>query len=252
MMVRNARRMALLLAVLIGALQPGNVLSKAPQHLLEKELQLRQQLSSVDGSGKGAEDRFQALFELANTLQQLDYHSPDGGTRVPEAVRLYGQALMVSPNDMASMYVQGALGGLMLSAGRLDASLEALEAALKLGKRLGLEKSRVFLGTTFNKVKALQQMPGREAEAEALIQQLVGESRGVAPDTYTKSLASLRSHSDSQVEEMREAADFLPPMQAVRRWRWGGSALGKAADCAVPGDCAVHADLLISVERGEG
>lgn len=28
MMVRNARRMALLLAVLIGALQPGNVLSK--------------------------------------------------------------------------------------------------------------------------------------------------------------------------------------------------------------------------------
>lgn len=46
------------------------------------EQALRQQLAA------GGE-QFGVLYELATTLHRLDYMSPNGGQRVPEAVRLY-------------------------------------------------------------------------------------------------------------------------------------------------------------------
>lgn len=136
-------------------------------------------------------------------LHRLNDLAPDGGSRIPEAEAAYRAAMRLADPSAASalVIVQGNLGVLLLSGGRMEDALTELTGALAAAERLGLPK-KDMCGMMFNRGKTLA-AAGRLEEAEAAYLEAARAAYGSDLPTYGKSLAALEA---LPADAMKEAA----------------------------------------------
>ncbi|CAL8470109.1 g9651 [Coccomyxa elongata] len=147
--------------------------------------------------------------QLGTLLQHLDYISPDGGSRIPEAERAYRKAAEVAPDRRVVAGIMANLGALMMGApGALDRALEYTETAIRAGVEANMRDSDIVGGAYFNRGKILG-MLGREEEAQMAYAEAAEVAHGVAPGSYAKALASLKQFDSAQIGAMEEAVRFL-------------------------------------------
>eukprot|EP00887_Chlorella_sp_A99_P000461 scaffold17.g461.t1 len=151
---------------------------------------------------------FLALFELASALHALDFRHPDGGSRVPEAERLYRRAARLAPQRKQKAAINSNLGALLLSAGRLQAALEVINVTLEEAEALGMQKTEVYVGSLFNSAKVYLQL-GRDAEANAALARVVLAAKGVSGPSYLKGWAAMKTFTPEQVAEMEAATKYM-------------------------------------------
>jgi len=145
--------------------------------------------------------------KLAVTLQELDHHMPDGGSRVLEAVTAYSKALQLGLPDEVSVTLYGNLGALLMGAGHSHKAIDAFDTGLKLREDAGLPLAQ-SAGLLYNRGKALGYLGKEKASRESYLR-AVECAEGSDPHIYVLAAVSLKSANDTILRGMENAARFL-------------------------------------------
>ncbi|CAK0736461.1 hypothetical protein CVIRNUC_000749 [Coccomyxa viridis] len=168
--------------------------------------------------------------QLGTLLHHLDFISPNGGARIPEAEQAYLKAVELSggePRVRAGLY--GNIGALLMgAAGRMEDALEYTEKSIEAGREINIPDSTLTAGSYFNRGKILG-MLGREEDAQEAYKEAALVSEGVAAGSFAKALASLKAYDEDLVAKMEEAVRFL---QLERDSTGEPAATGGEADLA--------------------
>ena len=119
---------------------------RARTHSQDPAARLAAHLDHLRGEAAARPDSFEAAFQLALLLQQLDHSAPDGGTRVPEALAQYERAEALAPTARLRAEVASNVGALLLAGGRLEEAAEAMRRTLRLLADAELEGSATVRG----------------------------------------------------------------------------------------------------------